>query len=66
MNTKISLTQATKCFEWIWDLEGFDLLYYVLEWMLEVLYWIWSSENMDSKGCGGWGVFIALNHFHNH
>jgi hypothetical protein len=20
------------------------------------------SENLDTKGCGGWGVFIAPNH----
>jgi hypothetical protein len=30
--------------------------------MLELLYWMWSSEILEAKGCGGWGVFIALNH----
>jgi hypothetical protein len=27
-----------------------------------LLYWMWSLKNLDSKGCGGWGVFIAPNH----
>jgi hypothetical protein len=39
---------------------GFDLLYFVLEWMLELLYWMWCSENLDAWSCGGWGVFIAV------
>jgi hypothetical protein len=41
---------------------GFDLLYCVLEWMLELLYWMWCSKNLDSWSCGGWEVFIAPNH----
>jgi hypothetical protein len=24
---------------------------------------MWSLKNLDAKCCGGWGVFIALNHF---
>jgi hypothetical protein len=42
---------------------GFDLLYCVLEWMLELLYWMWYLENLDAWSYGGWGVFIAPNHF---
>jgi hypothetical protein len=30
--------------------------------MLELLYWMWCSEILDAWSCGGWGVFIALNH----
>jgi hypothetical protein len=41
---------------------GFDLLYCVLEWIIELLYWMWSSENLDAWSCGDWGVFIAPNH----
>jgi hypothetical protein len=62
MNTNVSLSQATRCLEWIGTWRGFDLLFCILEWMLELLYWMWTSENLDSWSGGGWGVFIALNH----
>jgi hypothetical protein len=27
---------------------------------------MWSLKNLDTKGCGGWGIFIAPNHFDSH
>jgi hypothetical protein len=27
-----------------------------------LLYWMKTSEDLDAWSCGGWGVFIALNH----
>jgi hypothetical protein len=34
-----------------------------LECSLLLLYWMLSSENLDAIEGGGWGVFIASNHF---
>jgi hypothetical protein len=31
--------------------------------MLFLLYWMWTSENLDDLNGGGWGIFIASNHF---
>jgi hypothetical protein len=38
---------------------GFDLCFCVLEWSLELLYWMCWLKNLDSLKCGSWGVFIA-------
>jgi hypothetical protein len=59
MNTKISLSQVTKCLEWIWTLERIWSLVCVLEWSLELLYWMQYAGNLDALNSGGWGVFIA-------
>jgi hypothetical protein len=63
MNTKLSLSQVTKWLSCFWDLERIWSLEYVLEWMLLLLYWIGTSENLDAIEGGGWEVFIASNHF---
>jgi hypothetical protein len=42
---------------------GFDLWNVSLEWMLLLLNWMGTSENLDTIEGGGWGVFIASNHF---
>jgi hypothetical protein len=63
MNTKLSLSQVTKWLGWFWDLERIWSLECVLDWMLLLLYWIGTSENLDAIEGGGWGVFIASNHF---
>jgi hypothetical protein len=59
MNTKMSLSQVTKCLEWFWTLERIWSLVCVLELSLELLYWIQYAENLDALNSGGWGVFIA-------
>jgi hypothetical protein len=59
INTKISLSQVTKCLEWFWTLERIWSLVCVLEWSLELLYWMQYAENLDALNSGGWGVFIA-------
>jgi hypothetical protein len=58
-----TLSQVTKQLSWFWDLERIWSLECVLEWMLLLLYWMWTSENLDTIEGGGWGVFIASNHF---
>jgi hypothetical protein len=63
MNTKLSLSQVTKWLSWFLDLERICSLECVLEWMLLLLYWIGTSENLDAIEGGSWGVFIASNHF---
>jgi hypothetical protein len=60
---KNSLSQVTKWLSWFWDLERIWSLECVLEWMLLLLYWIETLENLDAIEGGGWGVFIASNHF---
>jgi hypothetical protein len=66
MNTKISLTQATKCLEWIWDSEriwsfvlclGMNARALVLNMIFRKLGWIWI------RWLWWLGVFIASNHF---
>jgi hypothetical protein len=42
---------------------GFWSIECVLEWSLLLLYWMLNSEHLDSFEWGGWGVFIAPNHF---
>jgi hypothetical protein len=54
MNTKISLSQVTKCLEWFWTLERIWSLVCVLEWSLELLYWMQYAENLDALNRGGW------------
>jgi hypothetical protein len=59
MNTKISLSLVNKCLEWFWTWERIWSLVCVLEWSLELLYWMQYAGNLDALNCGGWGVFIA-------
>jgi hypothetical protein len=40
MHTKISLSLVTKCWEWFWTWERIWSLVCVLEWSLELLYWM--------------------------
>jgi hypothetical protein len=35
----------------------------VFEWSLLLMYWMLNSEHLDGFEWGGWGVFIAPNHF---
>jgi hypothetical protein len=61
--TQNTLSQVTKHLSWFWGLERIWSLEYVLEWMLLLLYWMWTSENLDSIEWRWLGVFIASNHF---
>jgi hypothetical protein len=45
--------------EWFWTLERIWSLVCVLEWSLELLYWMQYAGNLDALNGGGWGVFIA-------
>jgi hypothetical protein len=47
--------------QWSWfgGLERIWSIECVLECSLLLLYWMWSSENLDDLNGGGWGVFIA-------
>jgi hypothetical protein len=65
MNTKTLSLSLKSLSGWV-DLgtwRGFDLWNCVLEWMLFLLYWMGTSKNLDANEWGGWGVFIASNHF---
>jgi hypothetical protein len=59
MNTEISLSLVTNCLEWFWTWERIWSLVCVLEWSLELLYWMQYAGNLDALNGGGWGVFIA-------
>jgi hypothetical protein len=49
----------------LWTLIGSDALICVLECCILLMYWIRSSECLDSWSGGGCGVFIAPNHQFN-
>jgi hypothetical protein len=56
MNKKISLSLATKCLEWFRTWERIWSFVCVLEWSIELLYWIqWLKTYMPWSGGGGWG-----------
>jgi hypothetical protein len=55
MNIKISLSQVTKCLEWFWTSERIWSLVCVMEWSLELLYWMQYAENLDALNGSGWG-----------
>jgi hypothetical protein len=55
MNTNLSLSLVTKCLEWFWTWERIWSLVCVLEWSLELLYWMQMAENLDALNGGGWG-----------
>jgi hypothetical protein len=57
MNTKISLSQVTKCLEWFWTLERIWSIVCVLKWSLELLYWMQYAGNLDALNGGGWGIY---------
>jgi hypothetical protein len=59
MNTKISLSLVTKCWERFWTWERIWSLVCVLEWSLELLYWMQMTENLDALKWWWLGVFIA-------
>jgi hypothetical protein len=59
MNTKTLSLKSLSGWDEFGTWRGFDLWNCVLEWMLELLYWMWTSENLDGFEWGGWGVFIA-------
>jgi hypothetical protein len=59
MNTKISLSQVTKCLEWFWTLERIWSLVCVLEWSLELLYWMQFAGKLLCLEWWWLGVFIA-------
>jgi hypothetical protein len=46
-------------------LERIQSIWCVLEWSLLLLCWMRCWECLDWYEWGGWGVFIALNHFHS-
>jgi hypothetical protein len=45
------------------NLEWIECFECVFEWLALLLYWMGSSECLDGFEWGGWGVFIASNHF---
>jgi hypothetical protein len=57
---KNSLSQVTKWLSWFWDLKRIWSLDCVLEWMILLLYWIGTSENLDAIEGGGWGGIYSL------
>jgi hypothetical protein len=70
----IQATRATKKHKWsslkslsngvdfvAWS--GLNALDVSLEWLPLLLQWMWCSEYLDAIEGGGWGVFIASNHF---
>jgi hypothetical protein len=46
-------------------LERIQSIWCVLEWSLFLLYWMRCLEWLDGYEWGGWGVFIAPNHFNS-
>jgi hypothetical protein len=59
MNTNVSLSQATKSLECVWDLERILSLLLWLGVKPRALVLNVLAENLDALKCGGWGVFIA-------
>jgi hypothetical protein len=59
MNTNVSLSQATKSLECVWDLERIWYLLLCLGVKSRALVLNVLAENLDALKCGGWGVFIA-------
>jgi hypothetical protein len=59
MNTNVSLSQATKSLECVWDLERIWSLLLCLGVKSRALVLNMMAENLDALKCGGWGVFIA-------
>jgi hypothetical protein len=70
----IQATRATKEHKWsshkslsnrvdfvAWS--GLNALDVSLDWLPLLLQWMWCSEYLDAIEGGGWGVFIASNHF---
>jgi hypothetical protein len=58
-----TLSQITRWMEWIWDLERLLIFWFVSrsECTSSCIEWK-TLEDLDAWSCGGWGVFIALNH----
>jgi hypothetical protein len=59
MNTNVSLLQATKSLEWVWDLERIWSFVLCLGAKSRDLVLNVMAKNLDALKCGGWGVFIA-------
>jgi hypothetical protein len=59
MNTNVSLSQATKSLEWVWDLERIWSFVLCLGVKSRALVLNAMAENLDALKCGGWRVFIA-------
>jgi hypothetical protein len=57
--TQNTLSQVTNQLSWFGGLERIWSIYCSLEYSLLLLYWMWSSENLDGLNGGGWGVFIV-------
>jgi hypothetical protein len=62
MNTKISLTQATKCLEWIWDSERIWSFVLCLRVKARALVLNVMFRKLGCLKLWWLGVFIALNH----
>jgi hypothetical protein len=65
MNTKTPSLKSLMELSWFEGLERIQSIWCVLEWSLLLLYWMRCLECLDGYEWGGWGVFIALNHFHS-
>jgi hypothetical protein len=59
MNTNVSLSQATKSLECVWDLERIWSLLLCLGVKSRALVLNVLAENLDALECGGWGVLIS-------
>jgi hypothetical protein len=57
MNTKSLPRKSLSGWDGFRTWRRFDLLNCVFEWMLELLYWIRTSENLDAWSCGGGGIY---------
>jgi hypothetical protein len=55
--TQNTLFQVTKELSWFGGLERIWSIECVLEWMLLLLYWMRTSENLDAIEGGGWGIY---------
>jgi hypothetical protein len=66
MNTNVSLSQATKSLECVWDLERIWSLLLCLGVKSRALVLNVLAENLDALKCGGWGGIYSPNHQNGH
>jgi hypothetical protein len=62
MNTKISLSQVTKCLEWFWTLERILISCLCLGVKPRAPVLNALAENLDALNGGGWGGIYSPNH----
>jgi hypothetical protein len=62
-NTRKSSLKSLMELSWFGGLERIQSIWCVLEWSILLLYWMQCLESLDVYEWGGWGLFIAPNHF---